>query len=223
MIINSERHLLKHPFYQAWMQGTLSRNALIDYAEQYFYHVEAFPRYLQLAISGLHGRSALETEAQRILSENLAEEDGTTYGTSHPELWLRFAEGVGASRAAVTATSMRPGIRNVVDHFLTASQTSLPCALGTIYAYESQVPEVATSKIEGLKTNYQIYDARTLAFFEVHRTADVEHREHLLNLIRALPSDQQAEAQRASDIAAEVLWNFLTDICDHNGIACVTR
>ncbi|PYJ98970.1 MAG: pyrroloquinoline quinone biosynthesis protein PqqC, partial [Verrucomicrobia bacterium] len=42
----AEKHLLKHPFYLAWTRGELSREALADYARQYYHHVTAFPTYL---------------------------------------------------------------------------------------------------------------------------------------------------------------------------------
>jgi pyrroloquinoline-quinone synthase len=42
----AERSLLKHPFYQAWTAGTLSRERLQNYAVEYYPHVAAFPRYL---------------------------------------------------------------------------------------------------------------------------------------------------------------------------------
>ncbi len=32
------KHLLKHPFYLAWTRGELSREALADYARQYYHH-----------------------------------------------------------------------------------------------------------------------------------------------------------------------------------------
>ena len=41
-----EFHLLKHPFYIAWNKGELSREIIKDYAEQYYNHVKAFPRYI---------------------------------------------------------------------------------------------------------------------------------------------------------------------------------
>ena len=41
-----EYHLLKHPFYQAWNEGKLNREIIKDYAEQYYQHVKAFPRYI---------------------------------------------------------------------------------------------------------------------------------------------------------------------------------
>ena len=41
-------HLLKHPFYQVyWNEGKLTREIIKDYAEQYYQHVKAFPRYVQ--------------------------------------------------------------------------------------------------------------------------------------------------------------------------------
>ena len=40
-------HLLKHPFYQVfWNEGKLTREIIKDYAEQYYQHVKAFPRYI---------------------------------------------------------------------------------------------------------------------------------------------------------------------------------
>ena len=39
-------HLLKHPFYKSWNDGKLTREIIKDYAEQYYQHVKAFPRYV---------------------------------------------------------------------------------------------------------------------------------------------------------------------------------
>lgn len=202
-----EFHLLKHPFYQAWMEGKLTHNTLQDYVRQYYHHVEAFPRYLQNALAIC---DAPETRA--ILAENLSEEDGTKYGTSHPELWLRFAEGLGVSREETKTAPLRSGIEGVVGTFQGASRASLAKALGALYAYECQVPEIAASKIEGLKQHFGVADARSLEFFEVHKKADIEHRESILALINRLPEEERAEAQQAADQASQSLWNFLSDV-----------
>lgn len=214
--ISDEHFLLKHPFYQAWMAGQLSRTALQDYARQYYHHVEAFPRYLEGAL-----QICREDRAKTVLAENLAEEDGTTYGTSHPELWLRFAEGVGTSREEVKSAEWRGGIRNVVETFQGLSRASYAQSLGALYAYESQVPEIAHSKIEGLKAHYSVTDERTLSFFEVHKTADVEHRESLRELIEALPAEEQEQARQAAAKACRALWDFLSDVYGKNDcVAC---
>ncbi|HYO46187.1 MAG TPA: iron-containing redox enzyme family protein, partial [Gemmatimonadota bacterium] len=85
-----DRHVLKHPFYVAWREGTLPREALRTYAAQYYQHVRAFPTY----ISALHSRCD-DLETRRALLENLRdEEEGPE---NHPALWLRFAAAVGCS------------------------------------------------------------------------------------------------------------------------------
>ena len=38
-----ELHLLKHPFYQSWNEGTLTLDTLKIYAKEYYHHVAAFP------------------------------------------------------------------------------------------------------------------------------------------------------------------------------------
>lgn len=43
----AEKNLLKHPFYQDWQAGKLSRESLQLYAAQYYRHVEAFPQHLK--------------------------------------------------------------------------------------------------------------------------------------------------------------------------------
>src|SRR5688500_3063626 len=90
----AERHLLKHPFYQAWTEGRLSRDILRRYAGQYFAQVSAFPRF----VSSVHSRCP-EIDARKVLVENLVDEE--IHGTDHPELWMQFAEGLGASRDEV--------------------------------------------------------------------------------------------------------------------------
>ncbi len=200
-------HLLNHPFYQAWMAGTLSHETLCSYATQYYFHVDRFPRYL----SAIH--SQCESPAQRLkLLENLNEEEGTTFGASHPELWLQFAEGLGVKRETVLSANPCETIQNVTSQFFRFSRSSFHEGLGALYAYESQVPEIAESKLEGLKAQYGIHDEKALAFFEVHRKADVEHRSVILEMLEKLPNEQKTAAQNAAKEAAQSLWNFLTEM-----------
>jgi len=84
------KHLLQHPFYQAWTAGELSMDALRDYAGQYYQHVKAFPTYL----SAVH-MNCDDLEVRRHLVENLNDEEGKH--PTHPELWLQFANGLGLS------------------------------------------------------------------------------------------------------------------------------
>ena len=204
-------HLLNHPFYQDWMAGKLSKETLQDYAAQYYSHVRAFPRY----ISAIH--SLCENDQSRqILLENLNDEEGVSYGTSHPDLWLRFAQGLGVEREKVQSTEFRSGINTVVETFFRLARSSFHEGLGALYAYEHQIPEIATSKIEGLQKMYRISDKKTLEFFAVHQTADIYHREAVEKILFSLPEKEKQEALNAAKIAAQTLWDFLTEVHGKN-------
>jgi pyrroloquinoline-quinone synthase len=86
--IIAERSMLKHPFYQAWTAGTLTRERLQNYAVEYYPHVAAFPRYL----SAIHSRCADMATRQAILENLIEEERGAE---NHPELWLALCRGDG--------------------------------------------------------------------------------------------------------------------------------
>jgi pyrroloquinoline-quinone synthase len=203
----TDLHLLKHPFYQEWMAGTLTKTALQDYAAQYYYHVDRFPRYIGAIYSQCEN-----TDDRRALLENLNDEEGNTHGVPHPELWLRFAEGMGAERQMVATTSPRTAIQNVTYTFFSFARSSFAEGLGALYAYESQVPEIAESKIDGLKSRYGIHDERTLEFFSVHQVADQEHRAVIRAILEKLPADQQELACKAAKRTARALWDFLSDV-----------
>ena len=208
-------HLLKHPFYMDWMEGKITQDQLRDYAEQYYHHVAAFPRYL----GAIHSQCEDATQRRTIL-ENLNDEEGVTYGTPHPELWLQFAEGMGSPRDTAMASTPRDGINNVMDTFFGHARRSFHEGLGALYAYEAQVPEVADSKITGLKTRYGVTDKRTLEFFEVHKAADVEHRKVLKDILDQLPPQQKEEAALAAESAAQALWDFLTEVHGKTDASC---
>ncbi|MBK8204535.1 MAG: CADD family putative folate metabolism protein [Bdellovibrionales bacterium] len=199
--------LIKHPFYQAWTAGILSHDVLRSYATQYYFHVDCFPRYL----SAIHSVCESQSQRKKIL-EKLNEEEGILHGTSHPELWLQFAEGLGVRRDEILAENPGPAVQNVISLFFRFSRSSFEEGLGALYAYESQVPEIAESKLEGLRLRYGIDDEKTLSFFEVHRKADIEHRSVILEMLEKLPFEKQRLAQSASIEAAQSLWDFLTTV-----------
>jgi pyrroloquinoline-quinone synthase len=204
----SARHLLQHPFYQEWTAGTLSRSALRDYAAQYYRHVEAFPRYL----SAIHSNCDDLAVRQAILENLIEEERGER---NHPELWMRFAEGVGVGREDVRAAVPHPATRNLVETYTRLSKSgSLAAGLAALYVYESQIPAVAEAKIDGLKRFYAITDENALAFFSVHREADFDHARTGAALIaqRTNTAQKQAAVIAAADQALAALWTMLDGV-----------
>lgn len=210
----AERSMLSHPFYQAWEEGRLSRDALKAYAKQYFHHVEAFPR----AVSAVHANCP-DPKGRRLLAENLAEEEGLGEGRDdHATLWLGFAAGMGTGEREVRAVKLNPETERLIDTFRRLSRRSYAAGLGALYAYESQLPQVAKTKIKGLVERYDANDPSTLRFFEVHEAADVEHSDVCRELLDALPESDRAEAHAAACELADALRGFLTGMQRETGI-----
>jgi pyrroloquinoline-quinone synthase len=164
-----QHHLLKHPFYRAWTGGTLSRESLQLYAEQYYQHVRAFPENLKQLAGRATGPLA------GIVEENLAEE--LDPAASHPTLWRQFAESLGVDGETLDNARPLPGIAALLDTFdEVVAQGTMTQAVASFYAYEAQVPEIATQKISGLRRFYNISEPEALAYFGVHEEADIRHR-----------------------------------------------
>ena len=205
-------HLLKHPFYKQWTEGKLSMKCLQNYASQYYHHVSAFPCY----ISAVHSLCD-NLENRKVLLENLNEEEGFLQGEPHPELWLKFAEGLGLKKDQVRSAKKGKAIKKVINTFFSKCRSSYSEGLSSVYSYEYQVPEVAETKIKGLKEHYNITDKSSLLFFTVHQLADVEHRKVIEQLLEKLPEKEQTSAIRSAIDTARSLWNFLTAV--QNGSA----
>ncbi|MBZ5572577.1 MAG: iron-containing redox enzyme family protein [Acidobacteriia bacterium] len=206
--------LLCHPFYKAWADGQLTREDLREYAQDYYHHVEAFPTYLaELGIRLEDG------ELRRAILANMADEKGVedVFGQpapAHSELWLDFAEGMGAHRD-LAGHSPLPEVRELIGFFHRVSGEGAPEeALAAFYAYELQVPRVAKEKARGLQEMYGA-DERTSSYFTLHTTADVYHsRVWQQQLGKRLESHPQMaeKALAAGENAAKALWHALDGI-----------
>lgn len=201
-------HLLKHPFYASWNAGTLTRETLQTYAKEYYHHVAAFPRY----VSSIHS-SCDDIKTRQVLLGNLIEEEQGD--ENHPELWRRFAEGLGVKQAELDNRADLKETNELVDGYYDLVKSDFATGLGALYAYERQTPEVSKSKIDGLKKHYNLTDDRSLQFFNVHIKADEWHSEECANLIEALDEDGKQKAKEGAIAGAKLLWNFLSGMQEH--------
>ena len=209
----ADKRLLEHPFYRAWAAGTLSKDDLAFYSTQYWRQVEAFPGYLESIAERMEpgdGRNAI--------NDNLADERDD----DHPGLWVRFAETLGADRSQLDETPAEPETKGCVDSFTEAAKgASLPFALGMLYAYESQTPEVATTKIEGLRDHYGVEGAG-VEYFKLHAELDVEHSSELVATIAevAPTGAAHAEAEAGARAGAEAIYGLLDGVARVRDIDC---
>lgn len=197
-----EHHLLKHPFYQAWTEGKLSKESLQLYAEQYYQHVRAFPENLQKLAGRTDGHLA------KLVNENLAEELDPS--APHPQLWRQFAESLGVSEAALDQARPLPGIAALLDAFdEVTSEGTLAQAVAAFYVYETQVPEIASQKISGLRRFYDINDPRALAYFGVHEEADIRHRAAWRGWLASQKDADTLGVLSAAERILKALWGAL--------------
>jgi pyrroloquinoline-quinone synthase len=205
-------HLLKHPFYQSWSAGALSLDTLREYAEEYYLLVHAFPTF----VSATHA-ACEDIDVRRMLLENLLEEEGGE--VHHPELWLRFADALGAERQPLSARERLPQTIEAVRRFRALSRSEVPTVgLAALYAYEAQIPSVATAKIDGLQRFYGITSDEALSFFRVHEKADRVHSAVTRAALRKLcdtpeTRGQALEAAREAVSALNLLLDGVLETC----------
>jgi pyrroloquinoline-quinone synthase len=198
----AEKNLLKHPFYQDWQAGKLSREALQLYAAQYYKHVEAFPKHLRVLAARTEG------PLRDIVRENLAEEENPS--RPHPKLWRDFAAAVGVGEDDVTSCPALPGTQAVVRTFREiCGDRPVAEAVAALYAYEAQVPEIASTKIAGLKKFYGIDQPEGVAYFAVHEEADKAHRAAWRGWLEQHASGNDDEILATANEALDALWGAL--------------
>ena len=209
------KHLLKHPFYLAWTRGDLSKEALIDYARQYYHHVAAFPTYL----SAIHAKCDDQPTRRQLLQNLMDEESGLP---NHPGLWLDFAEGLGVSAAEARSAEQWPETRNLIDVFRSVcGKGSNAEGLAALYAYESQIPDICESKIEGLKKYYGINDPEHYRYFTVHIKADREHSAAERKMLSGHVSAGNFDSVRRSvNRVLDALWEMLSGVCRRHAVMC---
>jgi pyrroloquinoline-quinone synthase len=211
----AEKHLLKHPFYLAWARGELTKDALSDYAKQYYHHVAAFPTYL----SAVHAKCDNQPTRKQILSNLIDEEAGSP---NHPELWNQFANALGVNDIDLANTEKQAETENLIETFRSVcGNESTAEGLAALYAYESQIPSICESKIDGLKKHYGFTDPKGYEYFSVHIEADKEHSATEREMLNAQVDNQNADKVRASvNHVLDALWEMLSGICRRHAIAC---
>ncbi|MGH2828663.1 MAG: TenA family transcriptional regulator [Actinomycetota bacterium] len=200
-----DRRLLDHPFYKAWAAGELRRDDLGFYSTQYWRQVETFPTCLRAVASGLE-----DSRARRAVEENLSDElDG-----DHAGLWQAFAEALGINGPELDSADIDPETIACVDAFTAGTKERSPAfSLGMLYGYESQTPEVATTKVEGLRSFYGISGAAT-EYFVLHGELDVEHSSELVGAIAEVAGDGDdlVEAEAGARAGADAIWTLLDGV-----------
>lgn len=207
-----DKRLLDHPFYKAWAAGTLDREDLSFYSGQYWRQVESFPGYLEALVERMSDGRPRST-----IESNLSDERDD----DHPGLWKEFAAALGRDAETLDDETVESETAVCVNAFNEAtSARPLPYALGMLYAYESQTPEVATTKVAGLREHYGI-KGEPVRYFELHGELDIEHSTELAAALEDVidGEEDQVQARDGARAGAEAIWGLLDGVARVRNIA----
>ena len=159
--------VLRHPFYQRWSRGELSRGELAHYAGQY--------RHAVVALSDATARAG---------NSQHAEEE-----RNHIGLWDQFLISYGGDKHATPTAETAACAASWA-----APDRDRVATLASLYAIESSQPAIAETKRTGLVAHYGAAPGGdATCYFDVHAALDHDHaeqdRRELSGLMR--PADEE--------------------------------
>ena len=196
--IIEERSLLKHPFYQSWSDGKLTRGALAGYSKEYYQLVKAVPIFMTQLIE------SAPQYMQNELDFNQQEE------FSHINLWQKFAAELGVSYEELNNHDGLYTTNHAISG-LHCIMTSFSSGSAAMYALEKEIPKISQIKLEGLAEFYGLTNENVTRYFKEHMEADIRHTKSWRNIIEGLTgNDQEIISAVEGSVTCQ---NLLLDSC----------
>ena len=211
--IDGKRTFGRHPLWLKIAAGKLSRPQVQTWAAQFFLQVREFPR----AVSGLHTSCPFLDERIKLAESLYEEETGRISGCNvpHPELFIRFAEGIGLARRELLEAKPFPGTTALIHLFESAARdhSFLEGAAAINLAAEGQVPGAFAPFARALEKQYGL-TREQVAFWDIHEEADREHSDLGDHIVAryATTDELQEKIARSLTRSLDTWWQFFDDI-----------
>jgi pyrroloquinoline-quinone synthase len=203
-----QRHPRVHPIRQLLLSGRLTKEQLQWWVRNQFHEFRNIHRFF-----GVRYQKCPVPELRRMLLENMVEEEGEDlFGgkyPSHPELWVRFAEGLGIPRDDIVNYEPLPGIRAALEMYVSLVQQShWAVAIGTGLVFEGGGPKRMREERRALEKYYSWIPSEALDFFRAHEYHDEGHGNMVIDVIKryCMTSQLQAEMREAVRQRADIMW-----------------
>jgi len=211
--IEARRTFGGHPLWLAIADGKLSREQLQVFAVQFFLQVREFPR----GISAMHANCPFPKERIALAESIYEEETGRLSGCNlpHPEVFIRFGEALGLSRADMVDGTPLPATRALIDWFelATKQRSFIEAAAAMNLAAEGQVPGAFGPMARRLQEKYGL-SREAVEFWDLHEQADAEHSEVGDNIVvhHATDAATQVRVRDALQHSLDAWWQFFDGI-----------
>lgn len=199
-----------HPFHVAMNAGKLNQHQIQVWVANRFYYQKSIPLKDAAILS-----NCPETAIRRIWLQRIIDHDGTTAGQGGIENWLKLAEAVGLSRAAVQdERHVVPGVRFSVDAYVNFARThpwieSVAASLTELFA-----PDLMKERLEAFEQRYDWIDNNGLTYFRNRLTQAPRDANHAINIVvqYCQTREQQERALAALSFKCDVLWSIMDAI-----------
>jgi pyrroloquinoline-quinone synthase len=193
-----ERSLLKHPFYQMWSDGKLTKESLAGYSKEYFQLVKAVPAFMTPIIE-----KAPDTVVGELVENQQEESD-------HIKPWIAFAGELGISEDELISYSGTTKTQKAVSD-LNQLMVTFDGGASAMYAFEKEIPKISQTKLDGLAEFYGMTSNEATEYFKLHTEADIRHAASWRNILEKSSIDYDKLVEIADkSISAQ---NLLLDSC----------
>ena len=173
-----------HPFFGQLERGEVPRPLVHRWVGQFYPWLACVP----IAMAERFSRCPWEAKFdpfRRMILDMLVEEAGDPKGKEpgHPELWLRFCEGLGLSRSQVLGSALLPSTLVAMDDFLYINR-EVPFYISAAGSSEPPNVELCQRLLPAFRTHYGVDDAH-LTYYSLHVTADEEHSRFVGEMVAA--------------------------------------
>ncbi len=183
-----------HPFFDRLERGEVPIEVVGSWARQFYPWLASVPIAMAERFANCSWEPANDPYRRMILDQ-LVEEAGDPKGKApgHPELWLRFCEGLGLSRESVQGARLLPSTMVAIDDFLYTNRVN------TFYvsaAGSSEPPnvELCARLLPAFRNEYKVDEAH-LEYYNLHVVADVEHSEWIGQIVAGFASTPEIRRQ----------------------------
>jgi pyrroloquinoline-quinone synthase len=183
-----------HPFFQAIEAGTAPVETIHRWAAQFYPWLAVVPSAYAERFARCPPEPAF-AHFRNLILDQLVEEAGDPHGKTvgHPELWLRFCEGIGLAREKVHAAPRYPSTTLAIDDFLYLNR-EVPFYISAAGSSEPPNVELCSRLLPAWRTKYHVPED-ALTYYTLHVTADVEHTKFVNEMVGSFASTPEIRRQ----------------------------